>query len=103
MKVWELPSFRLVAQLQGGQGDFRGVAFSPSNRRVIATDNQGVTWLWDLDSTREMARFERRVIAARFQPNGDAIILARDRTCDVLRAPPLAEIDEVRKMQSRSP
>jgi WD40 repeat protein/serine/threonine protein kinase len=103
VKVWELPSFRLVAQLQGGQGDFRGVAFSPSNRRVIATDNQGVTWLWDLDSTREMARFERRVIAARFQPNGDAIILARDRTCDVLRAPPLAEIDEVRKMQSRSP
>jgi WD40 repeat protein/serine/threonine protein kinase len=77
--VWDLESLRLVVTLRGSLGAFTSVlSFSPDGRRLIAADNNEITWLWDLATGREVARFgPSQFDYAHFQPDGDTIVLSR--------------------------
>jgi WD40 repeat protein len=92
VRIYELSTLRPIAQMAGSLGSFVGVAFSPNGRRVIAGDDQSVAWLWDVDSGREVGRFEGGVTLARFQPDSDAVVIVRRQSCELLRAPSWAEI-----------
>jgi len=94
--VWELPSLRKVASLRGTLGSFTSaVSFSPDGRRVIAADGEGIIWLWDLVTQREVGRFGPTNPAyAHFQEGGDTIILTRGPRLEGIRAPTWKEITE---------
>ena len=55
-----------------------------------------MTWLWDLATGREVGRFEGgkspEFVFARFQPNGDTLVIASKSGVELLRAPTWAEI-----------
>ena len=54
-----------------------------------------MTWLWDLATGREVGRFEDRpsMTFARFQPNGDTLVIALRASVELLHAPTWKEID----------
>jgi len=104
VRVWDLSSSRQVAQLRGSRGTFTGsVSFSPDGRRIVASDNQLVTWLWDLATGREVGRFfegGQSLVFARFQPNGDTLVIASKSGVELLRVPTWAEIVTAEKAEA---
>jgi WD40 repeat protein len=81
VRVFEVSSLRQVALLRGSLGAFNSVSFSPDHHRVVASDSVSTTWLWDLATRREVGRFGPKhrpgLVHARFQPNGDTMVIHR--------------------------
>lgn len=109
VNVWEVSSLRRVASLRGSLGGFNCVNFSPDGHRLIGSDAAGVTWLWDLDTSRAVGRFGpklgRGILQARFQPTGNTIAIVRyDNGLDgleLLRAPSWAVIESTEKLDPK--
>jgi eukaryotic-like serine/threonine-protein kinase len=101
--VWEVSPHRMVAQMRGSVTTFMGVSFSPNARRVLGRNDKGVAWLWDVESGREVARFEGGINFARFQSSGDALVIARPQSCEVLKAPSLEEIAAAQRRPEGKP
>jgi WD40 repeat protein len=103
VRVWKVSSLRQIAQLRGGLGIYESVSFSPDSHRVVASDNAGVTCLWDLATGREVARFERglNIVDARFQPSGETLAIGVINSgkggLELLRAPSWEEIAAAEK------
>ncbi len=108
--VWELRSLRRIATLRGSLGSFvSAVSFSPDGRRLIASDQIGVSWLWDLATGRVLGRFGPSEFKyAHFQPGGETIVIGRSTAptalhvrnwggLTFLRAPTWAEIAQTEK------
>jgi WD40 repeat protein len=53
------------------------LAFSPDGRRILAGAEDGTMRLWDLDTGREMRRFEGHtnwVVGVAFSPDGRCVL-----------------------------
>ena len=73
IKLWELPSFRSLAELSGHQGWVRALKFSPDGRTLASASVDQTIRLWDV-STRQPKRVFRGLAAEvwrlSFAPDG---------------------------------
>jgi WD40 repeat protein/serine/threonine protein kinase len=73
IRLWEIPSGRLVRELKGQEGPGWCVAFLPDGRRAISSSSDGLLRLWNLDTGEVLQRFTGHVgevKAAAVSPDG---------------------------------
>ena len=57
LRLWDLPTARLLASLPGHTSTVRAVAFLPDGHRALSTGDDKVIRLWDLAAGRELHAF----------------------------------------------
>jgi serine/threonine-protein kinase len=58
IEVWDLSKHQLLGTLDGQRGCISALGVVPGSRRAITASNDNTIRLWDLDSRRELSRFE---------------------------------------------
>jgi WD40 repeat protein/serine/threonine protein kinase len=58
LRLWDVPSGRLLRTLEGHEGPVWCVAFLPDGRRALSCSSDRTLRLWNLDSGQELRRFQ---------------------------------------------
>jgi WD40 repeat protein len=88
VRVWDVDSGRVVAELEGGRNEFLGVIPSADGRRVLTFAQDRAARLWDADTGRLIVTLkwdEHWANAARFSPDGRWLLTLHE---NVFGAPP---------------
>jgi len=100
VRIWEVPSGRLIATLEGGSGEVYAVAFSSDGKRLLSAGRDRVLRLWDLESRKLVRSFKGHTDAIRsiaFSPDGKRAISGGDdralRVWDVTSGEELTTLD----------
>jgi WD40 repeat protein len=89
IRVWDVPSGRLVGTMRGHQGMIYALALSPDGTRLLSAgghpgegDHPFTVRLWDVASGKEVKSFEghtRAVVGVAFEPGGKrAVSISHD-------------------------
>jgi WD40 repeat protein len=84
-KIWDAATGRVVAKLQGHEGQVNSVAFSPDNARILTASDDGTVRLWNAADGAPLdlvlRGHEGPVRQACFSPNGRRILTTgQDKT-----------------------
>ena len=75
VKIWNIQSRQVVAQLDNGQPSGRAVTFSPDGRTLVNTTNTGTINLWDTSDWKLLGSLQNNtpVFAIDFSPTGKTL------------------------------
>jgi WD40 repeat protein/mono/diheme cytochrome c family protein len=100
IRIWEVPSGRLLATLEGSSGEVYAVAFSGDSKFLLSAGRDRVLRLWDLQSrqpTRVFRGHTDSVRAVAVSPDGKRIVSGGDdrslRIWDVASGEELTTLD----------
>lgn len=77
LQLWDVESFKQVANLKGHNGLVWRLAFSPDGENLVSGDDQGFIKLWDVDSQKlsaDLSGHVRSIRALRYSPDGSKIL-----------------------------
>jgi hypothetical protein len=73
IRIWEIPSGRLIANLEGSRGEVYAVAFSTDGKYLLSGGRDRVLRLWDLQTQKQVRVYQGHTDSVRsvaFSPNG---------------------------------
>jgi WD40 repeat protein len=92
VRVLDVATGKQLVLIEGRQGDFSSIAFSPDGRVLAAANTWGLIRLWEVMTGQELLRFDgqgARVNGLAFRPDGRGLASARsDGTVLVWRLEP---------------
>lgn len=104
VEVLDVTTGRIVRRLRGHTQEIYGLAFCPTNGRILSVDDDGTIWLTDLRSKRDVQRFVGHsdwLYAIGFSPDGSRFASAGIGTPDpTLRVWEIASGDEIWSAES---
>jgi WD40 repeat protein len=77
LRLWEVPSGRLLRTIEGHEGPGWCVAFLPDGRRALSASSDRTVRLWDLENGQELRRFQGHtdeVKALALSPDGRQVL-----------------------------
>lgn len=77
LQLWDVETFKQVANLKGHNGLVWRLAFSPDGETLVSGDDQGFIKLWDVDSAKlseDLSGHVRSIRALRYSPDGSKIL-----------------------------
>lgn len=78
VRIWEVPSGRLIRVLSGHEDDVLSVAYAPDGVRLASASRDGTARIWEVSSGRclRTLRHASTVYAAAFSPGGEHLVTA---------------------------
>jgi len=79
--IWEIPSGRQLARLEGKNGDVLAAGFSPNGKWLLSAGSDRLLRLWDLRSMKETRAFKGHTASVRcvaFSPDGKRAVSGGD-------------------------
>jgi NACHT domain- and WD repeat-containing protein len=85
-RMWTIDGSRVGDEFGGHQGLIM-FSLSPDGRRLAATSDRGIVWVWDVDQRTELMSLDghrERVVACNFSPDGTRLVSGSwDRTARI--------------------
>ena len=81
IRVWEIPSGRLLGNLEGSRGEVYAVAFSPDGKFLLSAGRDRLLRLWDLQARKQVRLFQGHTDSVRcvaFSPDGKRAVSGGD-------------------------